>query len=287
MSCAGHRPNPVAEPAECFCSPLRQESVETSIVRSGLPTRTAVSTRAYRRSLEGKVPQRGSTMSQSNEQPAYLRIADDLRARIQAGDPPPGGMLDSDAVLVRTYGVARGTVRQAVAELELLGLVVSEMGKGRRVVGGAPGEPRSPSTRYETVAAALRQDMVSGKLSQGSPLPPELTLAEQHGVSKGTARQALQMLATEGRITAVHGKGWFVGTAQVALTRTDEVAESIRKAILAGDFPRESRIPGESALAEQYGVARVTVRRAIALLEAEGIIESRRGIGRIVVRSPR
>ncbi|GAA3142033.1 hypothetical protein GCM10010466_36230 [Planomonospora alba] len=225
-------------------------------------------------------------MSQSNEQPAYLRIADDLRAQIQAGDPPPGGMLGSDAVLVRTYGVARGTVRQAVAELERLGLVVSEMGRGRRVVGGTSGEPPSPSTRYETVAAALRQDIASGKLSQGSQLPREAMLAEQHGVSKGTARQALQMLAAEGRITAVHGKGWFVGDAQGALTRTEEVAESIRKAILAGDFPRESRIPGESALAEQYGVARVTVRRAIALLEAEGIVESRRGVGRIVTRSP-
>ncbi|WP_433250452.1 GntR family transcriptional regulator [Streptosporangium sp. CA-135522] len=224
-------------------------------------------------------------MSQSNEQPTYIRIANDLRTRIQAGDPPPGGMLDSDAALVRTYGVARGTVRQAVAELELLGLVVSEMGKGRRVVGEVPGEPGPPSTRYEVVAAALRQDIVSGTLSQGSQLPQEMALAEQHGVSKGTARQALQMLAAEGRITAVHGKGWFVGDAQGALTRTDEVAEFIRKAILTGDFPRESRIPGESALAEQYGVARVTVRRAIALLEAEGIIESRRGVGRIVTYS--
>ncbi|MER5320857.1 GntR family transcriptional regulator [Streptosporangium roseum] len=224
-------------------------------------------------------------MSQSNEQPAYLRIADDLRTRIQAGDPPSGGMLDSDAVLVRTYDVARGTVRQAVAELERLGLVVSEMGRGRRVVGNAPGEPGPASTRYEAVAAALRQDIVSSKLAQGSQLPREATLAEQYGVSKGTARQALQMLAAEGRITAVHGKGWFVGGTQGALTRTDEVADSIRQAILAGDFPKDSRIPGESALAEQYGVARVTVRRAIASLEAEGIIKSRRGIGRIVTHS--
>ncbi|MGW4638021.1 GntR family transcriptional regulator [Sphaerisporangium sp. NPDC004334] len=221
-------------------------------------------------------------MSQRNEQPAYRRIADDLRARIQAGDPPPGGMLGSDAVLVRTYGVARGTVRQAVAELERLGLVVSEMGKGRRVVGAASGEPGPPSTRYEAVAVALRHDISSGKLPQGSQLPPESTLAEQHGVSKGTARQALQLLAAEGHITAVHGKGWFVGDAQGAMTRTDEVANSIRKAILSRDFPEESRIPGESTLAKQYGVARVTVRRAIALLEAEGIITSRRGVGRIV-----
>jgi DNA-binding GntR family transcriptional regulator len=68
-------------------------------------------------------------MSQRDDQPAYLRIADDLRARIRAGDPPPGGMLPSDAAMVRAYGVARGTVRQAVAELERLGLVTSEMGK--------------------------------------------------------------------------------------------------------------------------------------------------------------
>lgn len=93
------------------------------------------------------------------------------------------------------------------------------------------------------------------------------------------------MLASEGRITAVHGKGWFVGKTLGRVTRTDEVAHLMRAAIQAGDFPIESRMPGESALAEQYGVARVTVRRALALLETEGMVENRIGVGRIVSRS--
>ncbi|MFD0883374.1 GntR family transcriptional regulator [Streptosporangium algeriense] len=224
-------------------------------------------------------------MSQRNEQPTYLRIADDLRNRIQAGDPPPGGMLKSDVALMRTYSVARGTVRQAVAELERLGLVVSEMGKGRRVVGGVIGEPNPASTRYEAIAAALREDITSGEIKQGNQLPQEAALAERFEVSKGTARQALQLLASEGLIASVHGKGWFVGGGQAALTRTDEVAHSIRNAIFAGDFPDGSRIPGEATLAGQYGVARITVRRALAILEEEGIIVSKRGVGRIVTHS--
>nr|BFE88180.1 hypothetical protein GCM10020093_107810 [Planobispora longispora] len=126
----------------------------------------------------------------------------------------PGGMLQSDAALMRTYNVARGTVRQAVAELERLGLVASEIGKGRRVIGETSGEFGPVSTRYEAVAASLRENIVSGTLEPGHQLPREATLAEHFGVSKGTARQALQTLAAEGLITAIHGKGWFVGDAR-------------------------------------------------------------------------
>ncbi|MEU7004479.1 GntR family transcriptional regulator [Nonomuraea sp. NPDC046570] len=226
-------------------------------------------------------------MKQHNDQPAYLRIADDLRTRIRAGDPPAGGLLPSDSALMRAYGVARGTARQAVAELEQLGLVVSEMGKGRRVVGVGLGDRGPATSRYEVVAESLRDDIAAGGFERGSRLPREADLAEQFNVSKGTARQALQMLAAEGLVTPVHGKGWFVGGEQDALTRTGEVAEAVRRAILSGEYANGSRLPGESTLAERLGVARVTVRRAIALLEAEGIVETRRGLGRVVIHTTR
>lgn len=63
----------------------------------------------------------------------YRRIATDLRNAIERGDLAPGDLLPSEASLVATYGVSRGTARQALAELESVGLVESVHGKGRYV----------------------------------------------------------------------------------------------------------------------------------------------------------
>lgn len=51
-----------------------------------------------------------------------------------------------------------------------------------------------------------------------------------------------------------------------AVTVTDQVARDIEADIDSGAIGPDSRLPTELELAEQYGVSRVTVRRAIALL---------------------
>lgn len=56
-----------------------------------------------------------------------------------------------------------------------------------------------------------------------------------------------------------------------------EIVEQIKGAILAGDIPPGDRLPAERELAEQFGVSRVTVRDALRILEASGLIEIRVG----------
>jgi DNA-binding GntR family transcriptional regulator len=227
-------------------------------------------------------------MSKAKDDPTYVRIAEDIRSRIRQGDPPAGDMLPSEAVLARTYGVARGTIRQAVAELERVGLVTSEAGRGRRVVGdGAPGVGRTASTQYETIAEALRKRIKDGELVPGQQLPGEAAMADEFGVSKGTARQALQVLASENLIASVHGKGWFVGGRDHAQTRADEVAEALRREITGGQLAVGSVLPGENVMAQERGVGRITIRRALALLEAEGVVEKRAGKGRVIRSQPK
>ncbi|SEN11458.1 GntR family transcriptional regulator [Nonomuraea pusilla] len=227
-------------------------------------------------------------MSKAKDGPTYVRIAEDIRSRIRQGDPPVGALLPSEAVLARTYGVARGTVRQAVAELERVGLVASEAGRGRRVMGeGTPGARRAASTQYETVAEELRKRIESGELVPGRQLPSEAAMADGLGVSKGTVRQALHLLASEQMIAAVHGRGWFVGGPDHAQTRADDVAGALRQEIASGQLPIGAVLPGENVLAQERGVARVTVRRALALLETEGVIEKRAGRGRVVKSQPK
>ncbi|WP_062349934.1 GntR family transcriptional regulator [Herbidospora yilanensis] len=67
--------------------------------------------------------------------PRYARIADELRAAILGGELPVGAPLPSETVLAARHGVARGTIRQAVAVLTAEGLVGSRQGARRIVLG--------------------------------------------------------------------------------------------------------------------------------------------------------
>lgn len=57
------------------------------------------------------------------------------------------------------------------------------------------------------------------------------------------------------------------------------IADSLRKAIDAGEYQHGDRLPGEKPLAAQYGVAVMTARQALNALRAEGLATSRRGAG--------
>jgi len=66
-------------------------------------------------------------------EPPYRQIAAWLRARIEAGDFPPDEPLPSEAYLVGAFGVARDTVRRAVALLRDEGLVYTVPQRGTYV----------------------------------------------------------------------------------------------------------------------------------------------------------
>ncbi|RDG38942.1 GntR family transcriptional regulator [Streptomyces corynorhini] len=62
------------------------------------------------------------------------------------------------------------------------------------------------------------------------------------------------------------------------------IADTLRDAIHAGDYAPGDRLPGENDLMATHGVARMTARQALGLLQSEGIAESRKGAG-VFVRS--
>ena len=74
-----------------------------------------------------------------------------------------------------------------------------------RLVASEPGQ-----SRYAALAAALRQRIVAAEWPPGSALPAELSLAAEHGVALGTMRRALDLLAEQGLVERVHGRGTFV-----------------------------------------------------------------------------
>jgi GntR family phosphonate transport system transcriptional regulator len=60
------------------------------------------------------------------------------------------------------------------------------------------------------------------------------------------------------------------------------IAEELRVDITSGRFPVGGRLPAEAELALRFAVNRHTVRRAVAALAAEGLVEARRGSGTFV-----
>lgn len=61
----------------------------------------------------------------------------------------------------------------------------------------------------------------------------------------------------------------------------------LRDRILNGEIPLKARIPTEFDLAEAFGVSRITAKRALDELAAEGLVERRRGKGTHVIHRSR
>jgi DNA-binding GntR family transcriptional regulator len=64
---------------------------------------------------------------------AYMRVAEDISARIASGELGPGARLRSERDLAEHYGVAFHTIRRAMEVLRERGLIVSIHGRGTYV----------------------------------------------------------------------------------------------------------------------------------------------------------
>lgn len=65
--------------------------------------------------------------------------------------------------------------------------------------------------------------------------------------------------------------------------RYEVIAEDLRQNIHSGQHPVGHRLPPEPDLARQYGVNRITLRKALHLLEADGLLDRRPGRGTFVL----
>jgi GntR family L-lactate dehydrogenase operon transcriptional regulator len=67
---------------------------------------------------------------------------------------------------------------------------------------------------------------------------------------------------------------------------SDRLAERLQALIVERQLPGGARLPAERSLAAELGVSRPSLREAIRKLASEGILESRRGGGTYVRRTP-
>jgi GntR family transcriptional regulator len=97
--------------------------------------------------------------------PKYRQIAEDLRARIEAGEYPPGTRLPTKAELMAQHGVAVNTVERAIEELRQAGLVETAQGAGMFVREPTPASRASSAPtderleRLESEVTELRKEL--------------------------------------------------------------------------------------------------------------------------------
>jgi GntR family transcriptional regulator len=68
----------------------------------------------------------------------------------------------------------------------------------------------NPVPPWLQVTALLRARITSGELAPGAQVPSIVTLAQEYGIAKTTARKVLAALRDEGLIVTTPGWGSFV-----------------------------------------------------------------------------
>src|SRR4051795_10721606 len=71
-------------------------------------------------------------------------------------------------------------------------------------------ETRTPAKLGVAVVEGLVNVIVSGELSPGDSLPPELPLSQQFGVSRTVLRESIKRLEEKGLVSVVQGRGTVV-----------------------------------------------------------------------------
>ena len=94
---------------------------------------------------------------------------------------------------------------------------------------------------YKQIAAQLREDILSGKLKAGDPLPSIRVLAQNLKISVITTMKAYEELSDEGLVTASKGKGYFVNAQDKQMLEEqymrqleDDLTNAIHSAKIAG-----------------------------------------------------
>ena len=72
-------------------------------------------------------------------------------------------------------------------------------------------DQRDPAPLHEQLAAILRAEIKAGKYAEAGMLPSESYLQQEHGVSRGTVRRAIETLTGEGLVFTIAARGTFIG----------------------------------------------------------------------------
>ena len=92
---------------------------------------------------------------------------------------------------------------------------------------------------YQQIAEQLKTDILAGRLKEGEYLPSIRSLAKELKISVITTMKAYELLASEGLVTAVQGKGFYVNAQDSEMLKEQHlrrVEEALTEAIHAAEI---------------------------------------------------
>jgi GntR family transcriptional regulator of arabinose operon len=145
----------------------------------------------------------GTSLQRDSGIPLYAQVSEILMQRILDGEWPPGTSLPAEPDLCEEFGVARGTLRQALSKLESMGYVRRERGRGTFVAnrGERARSYGQPGSQIGFIVPYVRDSFVSAILLgvERAAAERELSVTFKH-VENDYQRQAevVQALAEQG-----------------------------------------------------------------------------------------
>jgi len=104
-------------------------------------------------------------------------------------------------------------------------------------------DPTADRPVYHQVADILREQIRSGRLQPGQPLPSEPHMVAEFGVARSTARQALAVLRAEGLVVTVPRQGTFVRATEASKVVTLAPGDEVEARMPSVNERRQMRIP--------------------------------------------
>src|SRR5260370_1326660 len=146
-------------------------------------------------------------------EPVYLRVLEDLRARIHAGVLEPGARVPSRNAIITNYGVGETAAKHALAVLVSEGLIEARPGSGCYVRKVRPvrilerDRPQSPGSPFGIRPAAMLAGGQASDQVKAAPrrlsweheteqAPAQARIAERLGVPRGAAVIVTRYLLT-------------------------------------------------------------------------------------------
>ena len=151
-------------------------------------------------------------------------------------------------------------------------LAKAKNGSGTRltpaVAAVAEFEPIRIEPAYRKVAAALLDRITTRTISAGDRLPPEIELARQFGVHRGTVREALRELQTNGVLKRERGSKLMMVTRPERV----DVAAGVSRALALHDVSYHDVWEALTALEPPIAAAAARQRKAADLMDLETVV---------------
>ncbi len=117
-------------------------------------------------------------VSDEDQRPRYVQVADDLRRSVTIGILKAGEQLPATRELAEQYGVAPMTAQKAIDLLKSEGIVYSAVGRGTFVRTSAQDDGAEPSSEFSALITQVEQLRASVR-EQMSQLDQRLTELEE------------------------------------------------------------------------------------------------------------